>query len=214
MDKIEIQNVCPNVFADFKELRSDVWKNDICFERGKAYLIEAASGTGKSTLCSYLLGFRHDYTGTITFDSHNIRSLGKKDWVNLRKNEMAMLFQELRLFPELTAFENVEIKNALTRHKSNAQIKEWFERIGLADRIYTPVAKMSFGQQQRVALLRALVCPFEFILLDEPTSHLDDDNSNIMAQLVLEEAEQRNAAIIVTSIGRHMKLDYYKTFNL
>ena len=107
MDKIEIQNVCPNVFADFKELRSDVWKNDICFERGKAYLIEAASGTGKSTLCSYLLGFRHDYTGTITFDSHNIRSLGKKDWVNLRKNEMAMLFQELRLFPELTAFENV-----------------------------------------------------------------------------------------------------------
>ena len=95
MDKIEIQNVCPNVFADFKELRSDVWKNDICFERGKAYLIEAASGTGKSTLCSYLLGFRHDYTGTITFDSHNIRSLGKKDWVNLRKNEMAMLFQEL-----------------------------------------------------------------------------------------------------------------------
>lgn len=73
---------------------------------------------------------------------------------------------------------------------------------------------MSFGQQQRVALLRALVCPFEFILLDEPTSHLDDDNSNIMAQLVLEEAEQRNAAIIVTSIGRHMELDYYKTFNL
>ena len=54
MDKIEIQNVCPNVFADFKELRSDVWKNDICFERGKAYLIEAASGTGKSTLCGMI----------------------------------------------------------------------------------------------------------------------------------------------------------------
>lgn len=73
---------------------------------------------------------------------------------------------------------------------------------------------MSFGQQQRVALMRALVGKFDFLLLDEPTSHLDDVNSKAMAKLINEEAERNNAGVIVTSIGRHMNMDYDKVYAL
>ena len=97
---------------------------------------------------------------------------------------------------------------------TKAEIEAWFDRLGIADRRTTRVAQMSFGQQQRVAFMRALCQPFDFILADEPVSHLDDDNSRIMGELLMEEANRQGAGIIVTSIGHHMDLPYEKTFRL
>ena len=73
---------------------------------------------------------------------------------------------------------------------------------------------MSYGQQQRVAMIRALVQPFDFLLVDEPISHLDDENSAIMGEIMMEEARRQGAGVIVTSIGKHMSLPYDKTFSL
>lgn len=73
---------------------------------------------------------------------------------------------------------------------------------------------MSFGQQQRVAMIRALVQPFDFILVDEPISHLDDNNSKIMGDIMMTEAKTQGAGVIVTSIGKHMNLNYNKVFKL
>ena len=73
---------------------------------------------------------------------------------------------------------------------------------------------MSFGQQQRVALMRALVQPFDFLLADEPISHLDDDNSAIMGEIMIEEAKSQGAAVIVTSIGKHIELNYERRIKL
>ena len=118
------------------------------------------------------------------------------------------------MFPELTAFENVEIKNKLTGFKTRKQIIEWFDMLGIGDKVDAKIGHMSFGQQQRVAMLRALVQPFDFILADEPISHLDDTNSNIMGELMMSEAKAQGAGVIVTSIGKHMDLDYEKVFRL
>ena len=74
--------------------------------------------------------------------------------------------------------------------------------------------KLSFGQQQRVAFVRSLCQPFDFILLDEPISHLDDENAAIMAQLLTEEADRQGAGIIVTSIGKHLPMHYDRVWNL
>jgi len=137
-----------------------------------------------------------------------------KQWVEMRKNHISHLFQELRLFPELTALENVQIKNKITNFKSESQIKEWFEMLGIADKLNAKVGRMSFGQQQRVAMIRALVQPFDFILADEPISHLDDNNSRIMADIMMKEAHEQGAGVIVTSIGKHMDLKYEKVFKL
>lgn len=214
MQTITLNNVLPHVFAQRSDLQSEVWKQNVKFEKNKLYLVEAMSGTGKSTLCSYILGYRHDYTGEVCFDTTNVNTLDVKAWVDIRQHSISHLFQELRLFPELTALENVQIKNNLTGFKSLSEIKEWFERLGIADKLDAKVGRMSFGQQQRVAMMRALVQPFDFILADEPISHLDDTNSAIMADIMMTEAKKQGAGVIVTSIGKHMVLNYDQTFKL
>ena len=214
MDKIQFNSVIPKVFSQLPSLESEVWNTDVTFEKGHLYLVEADSGKGKSTFCSYIVGYRHDYSGQVLFDAQDTKGFKVSEWVNIRKNHISHLFQELRLFPELTAFENVQIKNKLTNFKSENQIKTWFEALGIAEKLDVKVGLLSFGQQQRVAMLRALVQPFDFILVDEPISHLDDKNSEIMGQIMLDEAQAQGAGVIVTSIGKHMNLNYERIFKL
>ena len=210
MEKITFNNVLPQVFANVDDMKSAVWCSELVFEKGQTYLIEADSGKGKSTFCSYIMGYRRDYSGTISFDDRDVKSLSVAEWIDIRKYHVAHLFQELRLFPELTALENIEIKNNLTQHFTLHQIKNMFSKLGIADKLASKVGLMSFGQQQRVAMIRALAQPFDFICVDEPISHLDDDNANVMGELMIEEAKQQGAGVIVTSIGKHMDIQYNK----
>ena len=214
MNTITLEQTLPQVFSGRDVIISDGWHQSLEFVKGEKVLIEAASGTGKSSLCSYIYGYRNDYQGIICFDGKNIQSLGVNEWVEIRKSSLSMLFQDLRLFTELSAWENVQIKNSLTGFKSKKEIKTWFEALGIADKWEVPLGKLSFGQQQRVALIRALCQPFDFIFLDEPVSHLDDENGRIMASILAEESERQGAGIVVTSIGKHLELDYNRRLKL
>lgn len=214
MNNIYLRQTLPQVFADRTYIDSDVWHKEVEFRKGESYLIEAESGTGKSSLCSYIYGYRNDYQGIICFDKANITSFAMNEWVNLRRCSLSMLFQDLRLFSELTALENVLLKNSLTEHKKKKEIISWFDMLGIADKLDIRADKLSFGQQQRVALIRSLCQPFDFIFLDEPISHLDDNNGRIMADLLTSEASRQGAGIIVTSIGKHISLNYDKIFKL
>ncbi|MBQ3628143.1 MAG: ATP-binding cassette domain-containing protein [Bacteroidaceae bacterium] len=208
MNTIILKHTLPQVFAQRSDIISDVWLKDIIFEKGKTYLLEANSGTGKSSLCSFVYGYRKDFQGRIFFDEQNILQLTVKQWVDQRKKHLSLLWQDLRLFPELSAFENVLLKNKLTRFQKKKTIEEWFDRLGIDDKKNALVGQMSFGQQQRVALIRALCQPFDFLFADEPVSHLDDSNSQIMADILQEEVEKQGAGLIVTSIGKRMELPY------
>lgn len=214
MNKIQLHNVVPEIFAQRENLRSDVWHNDFCFEQGKSYLIKAASGTGKSSLCSYLYGQRGDYRGVISFDGEDIATYNTNRWCEIRQKHISVLFQDLKLFGELTALENIEIKNNITHHKSLKDIELLFEELGISDKIHSRIDRMSFGQQQRVAFIRSLCQPHDFILLDEPISHLDDHNSDVMRDILLREVRSSGASIIATSIGKHMNIDYDVCLNL
>ena len=214
MEKIVFHSVLPAVFAHRDDLHSEIWKQEVTLEKDHLYLVEADSGKGKSTFCSYVVGYRNDYTGQVMFDDTDTKTLKVKDWTEMRKLHISHLFQELRLFPELTAMENVEIKNKRTHFKSRQQIDEWFDMLGIGDKKDALIGRMSFGQQQRVAMIRALVQPFDFILADEPISHLDDKNSRIMADIMTDEAKRQGAGVIVTSIGKHMDLNYERTLRL
>ena len=214
MNKIQLHNVVPEIFAQREDLRSDVWHNDFCFEQGKSYLIKAASGTGKSSLCSYLYGQRGDYRGVISFNGEDIATYNTNRWCEIRQKHISVLFQDLKLFGELTALENIEIKNSITHHKSLKDIELLFEELGISDKIHSRIDRMSFGQQQRVAFIRSLCQPHDFILLDEPISHLDDHNSDVMRDILLREVRSSGASIIATSIGKHMNIDYDVCLNL
>lgn len=214
MNKIQLQRTLPDVFANRTDIASEIWQQEVTFEKGKLYLVEANSGTGKSSLCSFIYGYRHDYQGQILFDDEDIRRYTVAQWTKLRKKHFALLWQELRLFPELTAWENVQIKNKLTGFQKKKRLKEWFEMLGIVDKQDAKVGQMSFGQQQRVALIRALCQPFDFLLVDEPISHLDDTNAEIMGRIMTAEAQRQGAGIIATSIGKHVELPYDRVFNL
>lgn len=210
---IALHSVIPVIFAN-QAISSEIWNQDVLFEKGKSYLIEASSGKGKSTMLSYIYAYRNDYSGTICIDDTNINSLSENDIVVLRQRVFAYLFQELRLFPTLTALENIEVKNQLTQHKSRQQIERLLERLGIADKADTPVRLLSWGQQQRVAFVRTLCQPCDFVLLDEPISHIDNQNAQTMVDILTEEQSNYGFGIITTSIGYHLPLNYNRTLQL
>ena len=78
----------------------------------------------------------------------------------------------------------------------------------MADKMKANMGRVSFGQQQRGALIRSRVQPFDFILADEPVSHLDERNSQVLGEILMEESVRQGAGVIVTSIGKHVEIDY------
>jgi ABC-type lipoprotein export system ATPase subunit len=214
MNTISLQQTLPTVFADRDSITSDIWHKEIVLSKGKKYLVEAASGTGKSSLCGYVYGYRNDYQGIISFDDTNIKAYPAQQWVEIRKRFLSMLFQDLRLFPELTAWENVWIKNNLTGYKKKKEIRSLFDALDVGDILNVKAQKLSYGQQQRVAFIRTLCQPYDFIFLDEPLSHLDDGNSASVSRMLAEEIEKQGAGVIVTSVGRQVDLTYDEVLKL
>ena len=214
MNKIELRNTLPQIFADVDTIQSDVWHNNIEFTKGEIALIQATSGSGKSSLCSFVYGYRDDYQGLILFDDKNIIKLGHKEWQTIRAKHLSIVFQELRLFEDLTVLENIQIKNNLTKFKTNKEIKNMVNELGIGDKIHAKIKETSLGQQQRVALIRSLCQPFDFILLDEPISHLDAENSALATSLLMNEVNSQGAGVIVTSLGHQLELPYTHNYNL
>lgn len=195
---------------DISQIRqSRIWEvPSFTFERGCRICLHAESGGGKSSLLSFIFGNRTDYRGDIFFDGVDIKKFGINDWCNIRRTGISLLPQEMRLFPELTVMENIRLKNSLTMNKSDKEIGDMLEYLGISDKIDVSVSKLSIGQQQRVAIIRSLCQPFDFIFLDEPVSHLDENNNRIVARLVEAEATKYGAGIVTTSVGNHLLLDH------
>lgn len=209
---IEIDRVLPEVFVGMEQTdairRSRVWLAErLTFDKGCRVCVRAESGGGKSSLLSFIYGNRRDYRGRILFDGRNVRELGVKEWCDVRMCSLALLPQEMRLFPELTVEENIGLKNSLTGHFTESHIRELLGWLGIEEKFKAKAGKLSIGQQQRVAVVRSLCQPFDFILLDEPVSHLDERNNRLVAEMVAEEASRQGAGVISTSVGNHLLLE-------
>lgn len=218
IQEIQLIATLPQAFAGMENdqpvCSSQVWLNEVTLRRPDYYMIEAESGTGKSSLCSYIYGSRGDYSGRILFDGEDIAAFSIEHWCRIRTRALAYLPQEMQLFPELTALENIQIKNRLTGCKTDRWITQALERLEIGGKADQPAGKLSVGQQQRVAIVRALCQPFDFILIDEPVSHLDARNNSIVAGLIAEEASRYGASIIATSVGNKIKLPITRTLKL
>lgn len=201
----------PRVFDDEagreRFASSQVMLADVGFRRGGVYCLNAQSGTGKTSLCNFIYGSRHDYCGSICFDAADVCNLSVGDWCEIRRRHLAYLPQELDIFDELTAMDNVRLKNRLTDCKSESEIVDMFERLGIKDLLDRPAGRMSVGQKQRVAIVRALCQPYDFILLDEPVSHLDAYNNAQCARMIMDDAVRQGAGVIFTSVGNQLAVD-------
>jgi putative ABC transport system ATP-binding protein len=212
--KIEMKNVIPVPLTGISFSTQSVWGNDILLESGMNYLVNAPSGTGKSTLIAMLSGTRNDFSGEILFDGKNSSGISLKQWAGLRREILAIVYQDLRLFPDLTAYENIALKAKLTTEHFKEKIETSASRIGIADRLHVRCRYLSLGQQQRVAILRGLMQPFRFLLLDEPFSHLDTKNIELASELIMEECTKNNAGLILTSLGEKYLFNYNQTLSI
>ena len=125
-----------------------------------------------------------------------------------------MFFQDLRLFLELSALENLKLNNALTNFKTEQEMKSLIEASGLGEKMHAATGTLSFGQRQRVAIIRALCQPFRWLMLDEPFSHLDDANSKVMASLIDSEVSNQGAGLIVSVLDDRGHLTFDRTLKL
>ncbi|WP_413532487.1 ATP-binding cassette domain-containing protein [Empedobacter brevis] len=198
--EIKISQLVPYPLKEFGFEQSEIWKNEYTFSSGNIYQIVAHSGVGKSTLINILYGDRKDYEGKVLFDGQDIKTYSLNDWTKIRREKIAYVFQGLHLFEELTLMENIQLKNVLTQHQSENQIIEWIEKVGLKNHLHQKAIHLSYGQRQRIAVIRALCQPFDFLLLDEPFSHLDEVNQQILIDLITEETTKNKAGIIFTSL--------------
>jgi putative ABC transport system ATP-binding protein len=212
--QLQLQQLLPVYFDDGHRDTSEVWRKDLSFSKGEYVKIVAPSGSGKSSLMHFLYGLRNEYNGNIVYNNQNLRTYSAEDFASYRKDHVSIVFQDLRLFPEQTVFENIELKRQLNPFHPVEKIKEMAERLGIGNKLASKSRICSYGEQQRVAIIRSLMQPFDFLLLDEPFSHLDDKNSQNAMQLMLEEAKLRNAAIIFADLERIDYFPYTRLFHL
>ena len=209
--KIKLQHLKPTYMSGDEIPSSDIYlQPEVIFEQGQRYLIRAQSGQGKTSLLNFIYGASFSYDGKITYNE----MFNKKEVLRYRIDKLSYVYQDLRLFPTLTAFENIILKNKLTHYKTEDQINSLIERVGLSHKRDTLVQTLSLGQRQRIALLRALCQPFELLLLDEPFSHLDDSNTAILREIIEEELQARNAILLLTSLEDNNFFHYNKKLNL
>jgi len=212
--RLSLQKIIPLPLREKINTASGIWDNDVSFHKGEYVFIQAPSGTGKTTLVHILYGLRDDYDGAVLWDGAPLRNADKDTLAALRTNMVSIIFQDMRLFPELTTWENIEIKRRLTDTVTEEQAAAWLERLGLKDKRKALAGTLSYGEQQRVAIIRALLQPFAWLLMDEPFSHLDHANVQKAITLITEIVKRQNAGIILADLDENNYFTYTKTITL
>ena len=189
---------------------SDIYlQNEVVFEKRKKYLLKANSGHGKSSILNFIYACNKNYTGKIIFEGNEDDSI-----ISVRRKKLSYVFQDFKLFPKLTLWENIKIKNNLTNFKTDEHILILIDKLGLSEKKDQLVETLSLGQKQRTAIIRSLCQPFDFLLLDEPFSHLDESNIEILTTILDQELEDQDAGFIMTTLNNEYLFKYDKILNL
>lgn len=204
---IEFNLVIPEPIQSNYNPASEIWNQKFSLQTGTEYNINAKSGKGKSTFTQIIYGIRKDFQGDVLVDNKSIKSISNADLAKMRQEQLSILFQDLRLFTELTAKDNILVNAALNDAPPLHLINDWANQLGVAHLLERPAGLLSYGERQRIALIRALIQPFQWILLDEPFSHLDLENTEIAYSLIKQRAKEQNAGIILTTLGEDHFLD-------
>jgi putative ABC transport system ATP-binding protein len=157
------------------------------FERGEFVVLLGKSGSGKSTLLNLIGGIDTPSSGVIRFDHQDLTALDERARTLFRRQHIGFIFQFFNLLPTLTVFENILLPLELNNRADAAgkrHAQQLLEQVGLGDRANTYPDKLSGGEQQRIAIARALVHDPMLILADEPTGNLDVETGHQVLQLL------------------------------
>lgn len=212
--QIEFNHILPHPLREYPHAENSIWGNKIVIPSGKKVMLNASSGKGKTTFTHLLYGLRKDYDGALLVDGKDPRQFTPDQWTAFRQKQMSIVFQDLQLFPDLTVRENLQLKNNLTQTFSDEELKSQLTRLGIGDKWDQRLGLLSMGQQQRVAIIRSLCQPFEVLIMDEPFSHLDEENTQRCLALINERCDAIGAGFVLTSLGDTHQFNYDITLNL
>ena len=195
-----------NIHKSFEGL--EVLKGvSLSINKGEIVSIIGASGAGKSTLLQILGTLTKSDKGSIQINNQNIQKFNSKDLSKFRNQEIGFIFQEHQLLPEFSALENVCLPYWIKiGSKKDAEIraKEILNELGLADRLYHKPNDLSGGEQQRVAVARALINKPSVIFADEPSGNLDSTNAKKLHELFFELRDRHNQTFVIVTHNREL----------
>ena len=210
--EIVLKQIKPTYMSEIEISNSNLYLEDsVSFVQNKKYLIKANSGHGKTSILNFIYGVSLDFDGTIKYVTPEG---GEMDILELRKMHLSYVFQDYKLFPSLTVFENILLKNRLTGYKTTKEINKYIEQVNLSHKRDELVQNLSLGQKQRVAIIRSLCQPFKYLLLDEPFSHIDNKNIEIISSIIDSEIKKQNASLIMTSLEDTSVFNFDTVFNI
>jgi lipoprotein-releasing system ATP-binding protein len=177
---------------------------DITIETGEMVSIVGSSGAGKSTLLHILGSLDMPDSGSVVLDNQLIQSLSAKKLAAFRNKNIGFIFQFHHLLPEFDALENVSIPGWIAGNNKTfvkERAIELLTNLGLKDRIFHKPQQLSGGEQQRVAVARALINQPKIVFADEPTGNLDSKNAKELHQLFVELNQQTGTSFLIVTHG-------------
>ena len=196
-----------NLTKKYEKNKSIKVLNDISFnfEPGKTYSITGPSGSGKSTLLNLLSLIDNPTSGTIEINSNKIKLNNKVENDLIRAKKIGIIYQDKNLLSDFTALENVYLPNLLVskeKQKSVDLAKKLIKNVGMSSRINHFPNELSGGENQRIAIARALINDPDIILADEPTGSLDSDNAKLIFKILFN-LKNKNRIIIFATHNRY-----------
>ena len=198
--------ICKNIFKSFKHESEDMPVLDninLSISKAERLAITGASGAGKSTLLQLLAGLDKPSQGNIFIDDIDLHSIKPIEQSKIRLNSFGFVYQFHHLLEDLNVYENIlipqQLKYGSDLNKSANKVIRLLDQLGLSSRSKHLPWKLSGGEKQRVAIARAIVNNPSFLFLDEPTGNLDDENSHLVQELILQLADEHNIALILST---------------
>ena len=208
---ITLKEIIPIPLRDKPRIKqSEVWNQNIQFNKGEWVKIKAPSGTGKTTLVHIIWQIRSDYTGVVMYENTNATAIKADAIAKYRQHKMSVIFQDMRLFGNLTARENIELKRVMNTSPiyEAEMVDDMAAALDITHILSQKAATCSYGEQQRIAIIRSLMQPFEWLIMDEPFSHLDKANTEKATALIAAECKKRNAGFILTDLDEDAHFNY------
>ena len=188
--------ICENIsFAiDGSKLISDI---NLKIQPQKDLLITGPSGIGKTSLLSILCGLQKPTQGNVKYNDINLYDMSENKIDDFRGKELGIVFQNFNLINSFTIKQNLDIANTVSKQNNNDQLYDLLQRVGLAEKSHLQVSKLSVGEKQRLAVARAFIGKPKWIFCDEPTSSLDNKNTDVIINLIKEESLRCKASLIL-----------------
>ena len=188
-------------------------------EQGEAIAVVGPSGSGKSTLLNIIGALDKLTSGSVNFDGNNLAEMSENELANVRNTEIGFIFQLHHLLPQCTVLENVLIPTIpQIEKKSNEEFinraKKLLEEVGLENHFDYFPAQLSGGEQQRVAVVRALINRPKLLLADEPTGSLDQTSANNLGQILIDLNKAENVTLIIVTHSHNLAKRMDTVYNL